>query len=146
MGGAPQEQMAQQQMPPQQEGQGSEQDQIMQLIQAYADAMGISPEEIIQELQQMDPQEQKQAIDQMAQELQGGQQAQGSMQEIGAVILCAAPLRSDASAFATNTFFLFTFVPYIGSAACVFFFGINLPTEGVPLTLVKVAFAPEGVY
>jgi len=85
MGGAPQEQMAQEQMPPQQEGQAqsSEQDQIMRLIQAYAEAMGISPEEIIQELQQMDPQEQKQAIDQMAQELQGGQQqAQGSMQQM----------------------------------------------------------------
>lgn len=84
MGGAPQEQMAQQQMPPQQEGQaqGSEQDQIMRLIQAYAEAMGISPEEIIQELQQMNPQEQKQAIDQMAQELQGGQQAQAPEQQM----------------------------------------------------------------
>lgn len=77
MGGEPQGEMTQQQMPPQQEGQaqGSQEDQIMQLIQAYAEAMGIAPEEIIQELQQMDPQEQKQAIDQMAQELQGGQQA-----------------------------------------------------------------------
>jgi hypothetical protein len=79
MGGEPQ-----QQMPPQQEGQaqGSQEDQIMQLIQAYAEAMGISPEEIIQELQQMDPQEQKQAIDQMAQELQGGEQAQAPEQQM----------------------------------------------------------------
>lgn len=84
MGGEPQNQMAQQSMPPQQEGQaqGSEQDQIMRLIQAYAEAMGISPEEIIQELQQMNPQEQKQAIDQMAQELQGGQQAQAPEQQM----------------------------------------------------------------
>ena len=81
MGGAPQEQMAQQQMPPQQEGQGSEQDQIMQLIQAYAQAMGISPEEIMQQLQQMDPQAQQQAIQQMAQELQGAQQ-QAPQQEM----------------------------------------------------------------
>ena len=79
MGGEPQDQMA-----PQQEGQaqGSQEDQIMQLIQAYAEAMGISPEEIIQELQQMDPQEQKQAIDQMAQELQGGEQAQAPEQQM----------------------------------------------------------------
>lgn len=78
MGGAPQEQMAQQQMPPQQEGQAqsSEQDQVMQLIQAYAQAKGISPEEIIQQLQQMDPQAQQQAIQQMAKELQGGQPQQ----------------------------------------------------------------------
>lgn len=81
MGGAPQEQMAQQQMPPQQEGQASQQDQIMQLIQAYAQAMGISPEEIIQQLQQMDPQAQQQAIQQMAQELQGAQQ-QAPQQEM----------------------------------------------------------------
>ena len=81
MGGAPQEQMPLQQEG-QAQGQGSEQDQIMQLIQAYAQAMGISPEEIIQELQQMNPEEQKQAIDQMAQELQGGQQAQAPEQQM----------------------------------------------------------------
>lgn len=81
MGGAPQEQIAQQQMPPQQEGQASQQDQIMQLIQAYAQAMGISPEEIMQQLQQMDPQAQQQAIQQMAQELQGAQQ-QAPQQEM----------------------------------------------------------------
>jgi hypothetical protein len=55
------------------------QDQMMQLIQAYADAVGVSPEEIIEKLQQMDPQSQKQVIQQMAQELQGGQQQ--SMQQ-----------------------------------------------------------------
>jgi hypothetical protein len=55
------------------------QDQMMQLIQAYADAVGVSPEEIIEKLQQMDPQSQEQVIQQMAQELQGGQQQ--SMQQ-----------------------------------------------------------------
>jgi DNA-binding transcriptional MerR regulator len=55
------------------------QDQMMQLIQAYAQATGISPEEIIQQLQQMDPQSQEQAIQQMAQELQGSEQQ--SMQQ-----------------------------------------------------------------
>jgi hypothetical protein len=50
------------------------QDQMMQLIQAYAQATGVSPEEIIQQLQQMEPQDQQQAIQQMAQEMQGGQQ------------------------------------------------------------------------
>jgi len=78
MGGTPQGQMAQ--MPPQQ-GQGFEQDQVMQLIQAYAQAMGISAEEIIQQLQQMDPQAQQQAIQQMAQELQGGQPQQQAPQQ-----------------------------------------------------------------
>lgn len=81
MGGVPQQQMAQQQMPPQQEGQASEQDQIMQLIQAYAASMQVSPEEIIQELQQMNPQEQQAAIQQMAQELQG-EQEQAPQQEM----------------------------------------------------------------
>ena len=55
------------------------QDQMMQLIQAYAQAMGIPPEEILQQLQQMDPKSQEQAMQQMAQELQGSQQQ--SMQQ-----------------------------------------------------------------
>jgi hypothetical protein len=55
------------------------QDQMMQLIQAYAQATGVSPEEILQQLQQMDPQSQEQAMQQMAQELQGSQQQ--SMQQ-----------------------------------------------------------------
>jgi hypothetical protein len=55
------------------------QDKVMQLIEVYANAVGVSSKEIIQQLQQMDPQEQKQAIDQMALELQGGQQQ--SMQQ-----------------------------------------------------------------
>jgi hypothetical protein len=67
--------MMQQQQMQQQGGQ----DQMMQLIQEYADAVGVSPEEIIEKLQQMDPQSQKQVIQQMAQELQGGQQQ--SMQQ-----------------------------------------------------------------
>jgi hypothetical protein len=62
--------MMQQQQMQQQGGQ----DQLMQLVQAYAQATGVSPEELIQQLQQMEPQAQQQAIQQMAQELQGGQQ------------------------------------------------------------------------
>jgi hypothetical protein len=57
------------------------QDQVMQLVQAYAQATGVSPEELIQQLQQMEPQAQQQAIQQMAQELQGGQQ-QGMQQQM----------------------------------------------------------------
>jgi hypothetical protein len=71
--------MMQQQMMQQQGGQ----DQVMQLVQAYAQATGISPEELIQQLQQMEPQAQQQAIQQMAQELQGGQQ-QGMQQQMPA--------------------------------------------------------------
>jgi len=52
---------------------GGEQDQIAQVIQAYAQATGTNPDEIMQQLQGMSPQEQQQAIQAMMQELQGGQ-------------------------------------------------------------------------
>jgi len=55
------------------------QDQMMELIQAYAQVMGIPPEEILQQLQQMDPKSQEKAMQQMAEELQGSQQQ--SMQQ-----------------------------------------------------------------
>lgn len=55
--------------------QGGE-DQVMQLIQAYAQEAGIDPEDLINQLQQMSPEEQQQAIQNMAQELQGGAEGQ----------------------------------------------------------------------
>lgn len=57
------------------------QDQVMQLIQAYAQEAGIDPKELIGQLQQMQPEQQQQAIQQMAQELQGGQEQNQSPQE-----------------------------------------------------------------
>jgi hypothetical protein len=46
------------------------QSQIIQLIQAYAQANGVDPQQIVQQLQQMGEEEQKQTIMQMYQELQ----------------------------------------------------------------------------
>ena len=69
---------------------GGEQDQIMQLIQAYAEKTGTNPEELMGKLQQMQPEEQQQAIQQIQQELQGDQgesenpgeeQTEGGMEE-----------------------------------------------------------------
>jgi len=63
---------------------GEQQDQVSQIIQAYAQASGQDPQAITEQLQQMQPEEQQQALQQMVQELQGGQE-QGetnqSMQE-----------------------------------------------------------------
>lgn len=53
---------------------GGEQDQTMQLIQAYAEKVGIDPEQIMQKLQQMSPEEQQQTIAQIQQELGGVEQ------------------------------------------------------------------------
>lgn len=50
--------------------QGGEQDQIMQLIQMFAQMNQMDPQELIQQLKQMAPEEQQQAIQQMAQTLQ----------------------------------------------------------------------------
>ena len=46
--------------------------QIIQLIQAYAQSKGIDPQQLVSQLQQMDEENQKQTIIQMYQELQGG--------------------------------------------------------------------------
>lgn len=54
--------------------QNPQQDQVMQLIQAYAQASGQDPQAIMQQLQQMQPEQQQQALQSMAQELQGGQE------------------------------------------------------------------------
>jgi hypothetical protein len=66
---------------------GGEQDQVMQLIQAYAEKTGTDPEQLMAKLQQMPPEEQQQAIQQIQQELQGESenpgedQAEGGMEE-----------------------------------------------------------------
>jgi hypothetical protein len=49
---------------------GGQQDQIMQLIQAYAQMNQIDPNQLMQELQQMPAEQQQQAIQQMAESLQ----------------------------------------------------------------------------
>ena len=62
---------------------GGQQDQIMQVIQMYAEMNQIDPEQLMQKLQQMPPEEQQQAIQQMAQVLEqgAGQQQQPDMQQ-----------------------------------------------------------------
>lgn len=66
-----------------QEG-GEQQDQAKQIILAYAEASGQDPQALAEQIGQMQPEEQQQALQQMAQELQNGQE-QGeqnqSMQE-----------------------------------------------------------------
>lgn len=60
-----------------QDGGTAQQDQIMQIIEAFAQANGVAPDEIVSQLQQMGEQEQQQALQQMAQSLQGqGQNVQ----------------------------------------------------------------------
>ena len=63
---------------------GAEQ-QIMQIIQAFAQMQGVDPRQIAQQLQQMPPEQQQQAVQQMAQALQqgAGQQQQGPPQQGG---------------------------------------------------------------
>lgn len=56
----------------QQQG-GNPEEQIMQVIQAYAQQSGVDPETILLQLQKMQPEEQQQVIMQMYQELQGGE-------------------------------------------------------------------------
>ena len=68
-----------------QEGGEAQQDQTMQIIQGFAQANGVSTEEVVSQLQQMGEQEQQQALQQMAQSLQGqgGQeQAQGNIETL----------------------------------------------------------------
>lgn len=56
----------------QQQG-GNPEEQIMQVIQAYAQKSGVDPKAILLQLQKMQPEEQQQALIQMYQELQGGE-------------------------------------------------------------------------
>lgn len=59
-----------------QTGGESDNSDVMQIVQLYAQKAGINPKAIIDKLQKMQPEEQQQVLQQMAQELQGGQQNQ----------------------------------------------------------------------
>jgi hypothetical protein len=63
--------------------QGGSQDQVMQIIQMYAQMNKIDPKQLMQQLQQMPAEQQKQAIQQMMQTVQqgGGAQQQPDMQQ-----------------------------------------------------------------
>lgn len=67
------------------EMQGGEQEELMQIIQMFAEMNGISVEEIIQQLEQMQPEEQEQAIQQMVEAVQSqmGDGQQEQMQQGG---------------------------------------------------------------
>lgn len=75
-GGVPQQQMAS----PQQGG-GNQQEQIMQIIQMYAQIAQVDPKQIMQQLQQMPPQKQQEALQQMVQAIQQASEEQGGGQE-----------------------------------------------------------------
>lgn len=62
--------------------QGGQADQVEQIIQAYARIAGIAVEEIYKQLQQLDPQRQQEAIQEMVTAIQenSGQQSQGFQQ------------------------------------------------------------------
>lgn len=64
-----------------QQGGDPQQDQIMQLIQAFAQMQGIDPQEIIARLQQLSPEEQQQAIQEMAQVVQEAMSQQQAPQQ-----------------------------------------------------------------
>ena len=63
--------------------QGGQQEQIMQIIQAYAQMSQVDPEKILQQLQKMSPEEQQKAFEQMTQAVQqgGAGSQQSSMQQ-----------------------------------------------------------------
>jgi len=56
-----------------------QQQQLMQIIQMYAQMKGQDPKQIIQQLQQLDPTAQKQALQQIVAEVQQGAQSQQQM-------------------------------------------------------------------
>lgn len=64
-----------------QDGGSSEQDQVMQIVQMFAEIQGVDPQEIMQRLQQLSPEQQQQAIQQMAQVVQEAMQQQQGMQQ-----------------------------------------------------------------
>lgn len=72
------------------QSQGGGEEQLMQIIAIFAEMNQVSPEEIMGQLQQMDPQQQEQAIMQMAEvvqgamsEMQGAQQAMPPQEMMG---------------------------------------------------------------
>lgn len=60
---------------------GEQQDQASQIILAYAEASGQDPQALMEQIGQMQPEEQQQALQQMAQELQSGQEQGESTEE-----------------------------------------------------------------
>lgn len=69
---------------------GEQQDQVSKIIQAYAQASGQDPQQIMQLLQQMQPEEQQQAIQAMVQELQGEQGQPEMMAQQGGLMEMAS--------------------------------------------------------
>jgi hypothetical protein len=63
--------------------QGGEQDQIMQLIQAFSQLSGQDPQSIIEQIQQASPEEQEQMLQQMMQSVQQSQQGMQQMKNGG---------------------------------------------------------------
>lgn len=59
---------------------GGEQDQIMQLIQAYAEKVGVDPAELMQKLQSLPEAQKQEALQEIAQEVQGTQDSVDEMQ------------------------------------------------------------------
>jgi len=62
-------------------GETDQQQQIMQIIQAYAQVLGQDPQELVAQLQKLQPEEQQQAIQSMMQELQQGQLQKGENEQ-----------------------------------------------------------------
>lgn len=60
-------------------GEQDDQQQVLQVIQAYAQQSGVDPETILLQLQKMQPEEQQQVIMQMYQELQGSESQNSDM-------------------------------------------------------------------
>ena len=69
---------------------GEQQDQVAKIVQAYAQASGQDPQQIMQQLQQMQPEQQQQAIQQMVQELQGEQEQSEIMAQQGGLMEMAS--------------------------------------------------------
>ena len=65
-----------------QTGGNAEQEQLTQLIQAFAQLSGNKPEDVMAQLQQMKPEQQQQAVQQMAQAVQEASQQGGGGQQI----------------------------------------------------------------
>lgn len=59
------------------------QQQIIEVVKAYAKKSGVDPKSILLQLQKMQPEEQQQALQQMAQEVQGGEQEDQSIMKRG---------------------------------------------------------------
>jgi len=80
------------------QGGGNGQDQIAQIIQLFAQLQGEDPRDIMAQLQQMQPEEQQQAIAQMAEAIQAEQQG-GQQMQTGGVIFPSAPATTTASGY-----------------------------------------------